>query len=139
MLKVNQTVKPSAASSTDTLDIPQKLFYKIGEVSQITGLEPYVLRYWETEFVFLMPRKGKSGQRMYQKKDIELLLDIKRLLYDERFTIEGVRKKLAGRLVDEEAEQSDTCTRDVKDARATIELVKSRLRDVLKKLKKIGA
>jgi DNA-binding transcriptional MerR regulator len=73
---------------------PDKLFYKIGEVSKIVGVEPYVLRYWETEFSFLKPRKNKSGQRVYIKRDVELLLDIKRLLYQERYTIEGVRKRL---------------------------------------------
>ncbi|MBF0472395.1 MAG: MerR family transcriptional regulator [Nitrospirae bacterium] len=75
-------------------DLTKKLFYKIGEVSRITQLEPYVLRYWEKEFQFLAPRKGASGQRVYQKKDIEIILEIRRLLYNERFTIEGVRKKL---------------------------------------------
>lgn len=73
--------------------IPDKLFYKIGEVSRIADIEPYVLRYWETEFPFLKPRKNKSGQRVYIKKDLELILQIKRLLYQERYTIEGVRKK----------------------------------------------
>ncbi len=73
--------------------IPDKLFYKIGEVSRIAEIEPYVLRYWETEFLFLKPRKNKAGQRVYVKKDIELILEIKRLLYQERYTIEGVRKR----------------------------------------------
>jgi DNA-binding transcriptional MerR regulator len=75
-------------------DLTKKLFFKIGEVSRIAQLEPYVLRYWEKEFQFLAPRKGASGQRVYQKKDIEIILEIRRLLYNERFTIEGVRKKL---------------------------------------------
>lgn len=73
--------------------IPDKLFYRIGEVSRITGVEPYVLRYWETEFPFLRPRKSNSGHRIYTKRDIELVLEIKRLLYEEKYTIEGVRKK----------------------------------------------
>src|SRR5512135_1839321 len=76
------------------ISFPDKLFYKIGEVSRIVGVEPYVLRYWETEFSFLKPRKNKSGQRVYIKKDVELLLSIKKLLYQERYTIEGVRKRL---------------------------------------------
>lgn len=74
--------------------IPDKLFYKIGEVAKIAEVEPYVLRYWESEFPFLKPRKSKSGQRVFIKKDLELILQIKRLLYDERYTIEGVRKRL---------------------------------------------
>jgi len=76
------------------LPLPDKLFYKIGEVSKIAGVESYVLRYWETEFPFLRPRKNKSGQRVYVKKDLELILQVKKLLYQERYTIEGVRKKL---------------------------------------------
>lgn len=74
---------------------PDKLFYKIGEVSRIADVEPYVLRYWESEFPFLKPRKSKSGQRVYVKKDLELILEIKQLLYSERYTIEGVRKRFA--------------------------------------------
>ena len=71
-----------------------KLFYKISEVSRITGLESYVLRYWETEFPSLSPRKSKGGQRVYEKKDIDTILSIKRMLYEEGFTIAGARKRL---------------------------------------------
>lgn len=74
--------------------IPDKLYYKIGEVSEITGIEPYVLRYWESEFKIMSPSRSKSKQRLYRKKDLELILEIKRLLYDERFTIEGAKKRL---------------------------------------------
>jgi len=74
--------------------LPDKIYFKIGEVSQIVGVEPYVLRYWETEFELLKPSKAPSRHRLYKKKDVELLLDIKRLLYSEGFTIEGARKKL---------------------------------------------
>jgi DNA-binding transcriptional MerR regulator len=73
----------------------KKLYYRIGEVCKIVGVEPYVLRYWETEFPSLAPRKSKAGQRVYRPKDIELLLTIRRLLYEERFTIAGARKQLA--------------------------------------------
>src|SRR5512134_3112017 len=76
------------------LPVPDKLFYKIGEVSKITDVESYVLLYWETEFPFLRPRKNKSGQRVYVKKDLEVILQIKKMLYQERYTIEGVRKRL---------------------------------------------
>jgi DNA-binding transcriptional MerR regulator len=75
------------------LAVPDKLFYKIGEVSKITGVESYVLRYWQTEFPFLNPRKNKSGQRVYVKKDLEVILMVKNMLYQERYTIEGVRKR----------------------------------------------
>jgi DNA-binding transcriptional MerR regulator len=74
--------------------LPDKLYFKIGEVSRIVGVEPYVLRYWETEFDVLKPGKAPSRHRMYKKKDVETLLEIKRLLYAEGFTIEGARKRL---------------------------------------------
>ena len=76
---------------------PGKLFYKIGEVSHITGLESYVLRYWETEFPFLHPKKGRGGQRVYLSKDIETVLKIKQMLYEEGFTIAGARKRFMSR------------------------------------------
>ena len=74
--------------------LPEQIYFKIGEVSEIVGVEPYVLRYWETEFDLLKPAKAPSKHRLYKKRDVELLLDIKRLLYTEGFTIEGARKKL---------------------------------------------
>jgi DNA-binding transcriptional MerR regulator len=74
--------------------LPDKLYFKIGEVSRIVGVEPYVLRFWETEFELLKPSKAPSRHRLYKKKDVELLLEIKRLLYTEGFTIEGARKRL---------------------------------------------
>lgn len=75
--------------------IPNKLFFKIGEVAGLVGVEAYVLRYWESEFKGLSPKKSSSGQRMFRRKDVELLLQIKHLLYDRKFTIEGARKSLA--------------------------------------------
>jgi DNA-binding transcriptional MerR regulator len=82
--------------------IPDKLFFRIGEVSQLVGVEPYVLRYWESEFPGLSPKKSSTGQRMFRRKDVELLLHIKHLLYNEKFTIEGARKALkTGKGVDE--------------------------------------
>ncbi len=74
--------------------IPDKLFFKIGEVAEIVGVEQHVLRYWEDEFEVLKPNKNRSGQRLYQKKDIDQVLEIKKLLYTERFTIAGAKKKL---------------------------------------------
>ncbi|MGQ9696023.1 MAG: MerR family transcriptional regulator [Thermodesulfobacteriota bacterium] len=74
--------------------ILEKLYYKIGEVSQITGVEPYVLRYWESEFKIISPGRTNSKQRLYRRKDLELILEIKRLLYEEKFTIAGAKKKL---------------------------------------------
>jgi len=74
--------------------IPEKLYYKIGEVSQITGVEPYVLRYWESEFKIVSPVRTNSKQRLYRKRDLELIQEIKRLLYEEKFTIAGAKKRL---------------------------------------------
>ncbi len=76
---------------------PSKLFYRIGEVSRLTGLEPYVLRYWETEFPQIKPDKAGSKQRLYSKKDLDTILHIKQLLYKDGFTISGARKKLNSR------------------------------------------
>ena len=75
-------------------EIPDKLYFRIGEVSRLAGVKPYVLRYWETEFPSIGPKKSGSNHRLYRRKDVELVLEIKRLLYDKRFTIEGARKFL---------------------------------------------
>jgi DNA-binding transcriptional MerR regulator len=74
--------------------IPDKLFFKIGEVAEIAEVEQHVLRYWEDEFDVLKPNKHRSGQRLYQKKDIDQVLEIKQLLYADKFTIAGAKKKL---------------------------------------------
>lgn len=81
-------------SETSEIIIPDKTFFKIGEVAKLLNLEPYVLRYWESEFDLLDPDKTDSGQRVYQKKDIELICQIRRLLYDDMFTIAGARRQL---------------------------------------------
>ena len=74
--------------------IPGRLFFRIGDVAQIVGVKPYVLRYWETEFPFLSPGKSSSGQRVYRKIDVETLLLIRELLYEERYSIEGARRRI---------------------------------------------
>lgn len=73
--------------------IPDKFYFKIGEVSEILGVQPYVVRFWETEF-HLTPAKNRSKHRVYKRQELETLIEIKRLLYEERFTIEGAQKKL---------------------------------------------
>jgi DNA-binding transcriptional MerR regulator len=78
-------------------EIPDKLYFRIGEVSRLAGIKPYVLRFWETEFSSLGPKKSGKGHRLYRRKDVELVLEIKRLLYDKRYTIEGARKFLDSR------------------------------------------
>jgi DNA-binding transcriptional MerR regulator len=79
------------------LEIPDKLYFRIGEVSRLAGIKPYVLRFWETEFPALGPRKSGTGHRLYRRKEVELVLEIKRLLYEKRYTIEGARKYLESR------------------------------------------
>jgi DNA-binding transcriptional MerR regulator len=74
--------------------IPEKIFFKIGEVCDLVGVQAHVLRYWETEFPMLSPQKNRSGQRTYRRRDVEIALRIKELLYDELFTIAGAKKKL---------------------------------------------
>jgi DNA-binding transcriptional MerR regulator len=80
--------------NNDPPQIPNKLYFRIGEVAQLTGLKQHVLRYWETEFSQLHPKKSGTNQRLYRRKDVELLLQIKDLLYEKRFTIEGARNFL---------------------------------------------
>ena len=74
--------------------IPEKIYFKIGEVCELVGVQAHVLRYWETEFPMLSPQKNRSGQRSYRRRDVEIALRIKQLLYDELFTIAGAKKKL---------------------------------------------
>src|ERR1700752_3916875 len=74
---------------------PDKLFYRIGDVTEITGIKPHILRYWEAEFSGLHPRKNRAGQRLYERRDVELVLEIKKLLYEQRYTISGAKKFLA--------------------------------------------
>ncbi len=75
-------------------ELPDKLYFKIGEVAKIVGVKPYVLRYWETEFPVIRPGKTRSKHRLYRRRDVEALLEIKRLLHNERFTIEGAKRRL---------------------------------------------
>jgi len=71
-----------------------RLYYSISEVSDMIGVKPHVLRYWETQFKMLRPKKGRGGARMYRKRDVEILFEVKQLLYEHRFTIAGARRKL---------------------------------------------
>ena len=101
---------PRARHSADDLPsqvfIPDKLYFRIGEVSKLTHTKPFVLRFWETEFPSLKPNKSKSGHRLYRRQDIELVLEIKRLLYTKGFTISGARKHLATSSKGEAQQQS---------------------------------
>ena len=118
-----------------TLSIPDKLFFKIGEVSEITKLEPYILRYWESEFPVLKPDKNKAGQRLYTKDNIELVIKIKSLLYDDKYTIEGARKFL----IENKKKKSQKGTSDKeskKELSNCLTEVKIDLEELLKKLDK---
>ena len=88
-------VHKAIARHDDTVEIPDKLYLKIGEVAELTGIQPYILRYWESEFSTLKPTKSRSGQRLYRRKDVLAVLHIKELLYRQRFTIAGARRRLA--------------------------------------------
>lgn len=80
--------------------IPEKIFFKIGEVCELVGVQAHVLRYWETEFPMLSPQKNRSGQRSYRRRDVEIALRIKELLYEDLYTIAGAKKKLQGEMRD---------------------------------------
>ncbi len=95
----------AAATTPHGVEIPDKFFFKIGEVAKLTELPPHVLRYWETEFSELAPRKHGNGQRIYRRREIELILEIRDLLHRQRFTIEGARKELRRRRFNREAVQ----------------------------------
>jgi DNA-binding transcriptional MerR regulator len=116
--------------------IPNKLFFKIGEVCEITDTQPYVLRYWESEFPALAPAKNSSGQRIYRRRDIETVLRIKQLLYEEGFTIAGAKKRLeaelAGRVESPQpvTPNPDAAEGDARGRSALVE-VREQLREIL--------
>ncbi len=84
--------------SRPAVAIPEKLFFKIGEVCDLAGVQAHVLRYWESEFPMLAPQKNRAGQRVYRKRDVEIALRIKELLYEDQYTIAGAKKRLANDL-----------------------------------------
>ncbi len=106
--------------------IPNKFFFLIGEVSKLTDVEPHVLRYWETEFKSLRPKKNKAGQRVYKKKDVLLVLSIKELLYKQKYTIAGAKKR-----IESEQEMSELSTAQP-NLKETLREVKTELKEVLK-------
>ena len=85
---------PMLENNSEMQEIPDKLYFKIGEVSRIADVPSYVLRFWETEFKQIKPKRTESGQRLYRKRDVHLVLRIKKLLYDQKFTIDGARQHL---------------------------------------------
>jgi DNA-binding transcriptional MerR regulator len=96
-MSVPENTAEQTNGSLVTQEIPDKLYFRIGEVARLAGIKPYVLRFWETEFPSLGPKKSGTGHRLYRRKEVEMVLEIKRLLYEKRFTIEGARKFLETR------------------------------------------
>lgn len=92
-------------------ELPDKLYFKIGEVARLVGVKPYVLRYWETEFRVLRPEKSQTRHRLYRRRDVETLLEIRRLLHDERYTIEGAKRRLRHGADDPPADPSSLVAR----------------------------
>lgn len=124
-----------------TQEIPDKLYFRIGEVARLAGIKPYVLRFWETEFPALGPRKSGTGHRLYRRKDVEMVLEIKRLLYEKRFTIEGARKFLETRGKAEPAPRKPARAKKVQqaalftDQSPVLEMVRTELLGLLEILK----
>jgi|TARA_B100000315_G_scaffold60080_1_gene54478 DNA-binding transcriptional MerR regulator len=115
--------------------LPNKLFFKIGEVAKLARVEPYVLRYWETEFKNLRPKKNEKGQRLYQKKEVQLALGIKKLLHEEGYTIEGAKKVL--RLRNKKDKKGSSQSSILFDREKVIEAIKDlkkELQSILKQL-----
>ncbi len=103
------------------VQLPDKLYFRIGEVAALVGVKPYVLRYWESEFSIVRPTKSQSKHRLYRRRDVETLLQIKHLLHDERFTIEGARKQLKARQQEERVgDESNPATRAYRNLLASI-------------------
>ncbi len=110
--------------------IPEKKYFKIGEASRIAGLEPHVLRFWETEFGSLSPKKDSGKQRLYTKQDLQIIFDIKKLLYDESYTIAGAKKKIdEGTLADKAADRKDSASLD-DDLRKKLISIKNGLEEI---------
>lgn len=118
-------------------EIPDKLYFRIGEVSRLTGVKPYVLRFWETEFAGLGPKKSGTGHRLYRRKEVELVLEIKHLLYEKRYTIEGARKWFESRGKVEPAKPPAKTTQGelFPPGAPVLDQVRKELQDILKLLK----
>jgi DNA-binding transcriptional MerR regulator len=133
---------PELATGELRPEIPDKLYFRIGEVSRLAGIKPYVLRFWETEFSSLGPKKSGKGHRLYRRKDVELVLEIKRLLYDMRYTIEGARKYLDGRTREASAKSADALAGKLArpqqtlfgDTAPTLEAIRKELTEILELL-----
>jgi DNA-binding transcriptional MerR regulator len=115
-----------------------RLYYSISEVSDMMGVKPHVLRYWETQFRMLRPKKGRGGARMYRRRDVELLFEIKKLLYDQRFTIAGARRKMLDDRAAGQKEQIELPFHKLERSEM-VRTIRRDLEDVLELLKRDGA
>jgi DNA-binding transcriptional MerR regulator len=113
--------------------LSEKIYYKIGEVAEVAGVKTSVLRFWESEFPFLNPVKSSSGQRLYSRKEIDLVLQVKHLLYDEKFTIEGVKKRITtkGKALETEDLLDSVAATDYIELLKTVRNELKVLRDIL--------
>ncbi len=128
-----QNVKEKALSaSPGPGSIPDKLYFRIGEVKQITGIEPHVLRYWESEFKIIRPQRASSKQRLYRRVDVENILTIKKLLYEDGYTVPGARKFLT-----EKKEEKKSSPKKPKVPGAKARSMLAELKSDLKQLKEI--
>ena len=127
--------------------IPEKLFFKIGEVCELAGVQAHVLRYWESEFTMLAPQKNRAGQRVYRKRDVEIALRIKELLYEDQYTIAGAKKRLANDLraggklkivSSEDGEDSETSGSEEMTANSIHSTSQSRTAEDRKALRKVS-
>ncbi len=114
--------------------IPEKMFFRVGEASRLVGVPAYVLRFWETEFPAVAPKKSGRGHRLYRRKDVELFLQIKHLLYEKRFTIEGARRSLKARPKASKGKQAAPSSQKhlFEAAPSGLEAIREGLRDILK-------
>jgi DNA-binding transcriptional MerR regulator len=128
--ETRQNVREKAlAASAGTGSIPEKLYFRIGEVKKITGVEPHVLRYWESEFKIIRPQRASSKQRLYRRVDVENILAIKKLLYEDGYTVPGARKFLTTRKKQKKVE--------AKKAKPPESKAKKMLSDIKKDLKNL--
>jgi DNA-binding transcriptional MerR regulator len=119
------------AAATDASGLPDRPYFKIGEAARLCGVKPYVLRYWETEFKSVRPDKTRSQQRLYRRRDVELLLKIRHLLYEKRYTIEGARSRLRDQGHDEGPVETPPPVAPTID-RETLQKIKQGLADLIR-------
>lgn len=110
-----------------TVTIPDKVYFRIGEVGRILGVEPYVIRYWESEFKSIRPARTRSDQRLYKRTDIEELLKIKNLLYKEKFTIAGAKKRLYNSSNDQSTDKVQMQEKLLSDIKKELQSIRSML------------